>query len=338
MPDQPALKPVLVLGATGGFGGAMAAEILSRGWPARFLVRDPHKAMSRFGQRSTAEIVRGDVQESEGLLRAAEGCRAIVHAVNYPYPQWKPAMEAATANVIAAGREHGSLVLFPGNVYSLGKQPGVPLDERAEPLPCSAKGRLRAMLENMLKDASGQRARSGQGPGGMSSIVLRAGDYFGPTVRNGLVDRIFGAARLGRTIRVLGPLSAGHEWAFVPDVARAAADLLELATSEVSRNLFKPFEVFHFPGHWWPSQSEFGRAVWTASGHTGEGWVKTTPWWLIRAMGMFDPMLRELTELRYLWDAPLRLEGGKLRRFLPGFSPTDPERALAATAASYPTR
>jgi uncharacterized protein YbjT (DUF2867 family) len=66
-------EPVLVTGATGRQGGATARALLARGIPVRALVRDPKRAHGIEG----AELVVGDLDDRESLVRAAKGTRAV---------------------------------------------------------------------------------------------------------------------------------------------------------------------------------------------------------------------------------------------------------------------
>ena len=256
-------RPILILGATGSFGAGVAQELLRRDRPVRCLVRNAGKARSLLGESQALELTVGDVQDPATLERAAKGCEAIVHGINYPYPQWIPHMERATVNVIETARRAGIAILFPGNVYNLGPQSAGPLREDAADRPNTKKGALRAELEEMLRRATDD--------GSVRVIVLRAGDYFGPTVRNGLVDPIFGNAARGKTLRTIGKMDIPHQWAFVPDLAKAALDLLALGDQ------LQPFEVVNFAGNVAPRQDEFFRMVARVAGHLDSA-VRPTPW------------------------------------------------------------
>ena len=312
-------KPVLVLGATGSFGGAVTLELLARGVPVRALARDPVAGRAKLGAAPGLEWVAADVQDRAALERAARGAGAIVHGVNYPYHRWRPHMATATANVIAAARAAGALIVFPGNVYGLGRQTGRALDETAAMQPCSQKGALRVELETELRHAA---------VAGVRVLVMRAGDYFGPTARNGLVDRIFQPALHGKPIQAIGRLDVAHQWAYLPDLARATVDLMGIG------DRLAPFEVVHYAGLVADPARRFHDAVAEAAGHPGLP-VRSLPWWLFRLLGMVDPVVRELMEMRYLWDDSVILDGAKLRRLLPGHVDARLDSAVAATLASY---
>ncbi|MBB4481711.1 uncharacterized protein YbjT (DUF2867 family) [Rhizobium etli] len=56
----------LVLGATGGIGGAVAGKLLGRGWRIRALNRDAERAM---GKEPAFEWVQGDAMNAGDVLR-----------------------------------------------------------------------------------------------------------------------------------------------------------------------------------------------------------------------------------------------------------------------------
>ena len=310
--------PILILGGTGGFGGAMARELAGRGYNLRLVARDIDRARVRFGNRSNVEYAREDALNADDIGRLATGCSVIVHGVNVPYHKWSQTMTVATDHVIAAARQHNATILFPGNVYGLGEQFDQPLDESAEKLATTTKGRLRNELEGKLQQATED--------GATRVIIVRAGDFFGPTVRNGLVDPIFRHAGLGKPIRVIGRLDVPHQWAYVPDLARAAADLLDMA------GRLEPFEVVHFKGHVASSTGEFIRTIASIAGRADLP-IRRVSWLKLRLAGVFSPMARELLELRYLFDRAVVLDDGKLRRLLPDFEDTPLDTAIRETIA-----
>lgn len=310
-------KPVLVVGAAGAFGRAAAEAFVRAGHRVRGLVR-----ASPAGDHTVdgVELVEGDAQDRSTLERAADGAGIVVHAVNYPYPMWDPAMREVTAKIIAVARQSDALLIFPGNVYGFGAQTGRALAEDAPQEATTRKGRLRAELEFMMARACDD--------GRMRALVLRAGDFFGPSVRNGLVDRIFARAAARRTMQVFGRPSMPHQWAYMPDLARLAVELVA-REAELS-----PFQVVHFAGHVVTRQLDFLKEVAVAAGRPSLG-VRVVPWWLLRVAALLDPMPRELLELDYLFDDAVILDDPARRRLLPAFQPTPLATAIAVTLGSY---
>ena len=76
-------RVILVTGATGTQGGAVARELLDRGYPVRGLTRNPESdgagAMSRLG----AEMVRGDFDDSASLAAAMQGVYGVFAVTNF---------------------------------------------------------------------------------------------------------------------------------------------------------------------------------------------------------------------------------------------------------------
>jgi nucleoside-diphosphate-sugar epimerase len=228
-------------------------------------------------------------------------------------------MERATANVIAAARLVGATIVFPGNIYNLGNHPEHPLAEDAPNDPCSRKGALRAQLEDSLRQASGE---------GVRVLIVRAGNYFGPTVRNGLVDPLFGNAAKGKGMLAFGGTDRAQQWAYVPDLARAAVDLFERSAS------LEPCQVVNFAGVVFKPVGDLYRQTARVVGKPNLA-IRVMPWWLLRLVGLFDGVVRELMEMRYLWDNAIILDGALMKRLLPDFQPTALDEALAATVRSY---
>jgi nucleoside-diphosphate-sugar epimerase len=315
-----AFDSALVLGATGSFGGAVLEVLARRGWRVDALVRDERRLMPRLAALPPVGVVAGDAEDAAAVAAAARGKAAIIHGVNYPYDRWIPHMRRVTEAVIAAAEATGATIVFPGNVYGFGPPRDRPLVESDEPRPTTRKGRLRVELERLLAEAAARgRARV---------IVVRAGDYFGPTVRNGFVDPIFGNARRGRPMTTFGNLGIPHQWAYVPDVARLAVDLLE------RRSDLRPFETVHLRGHVVESERRLCRLAAAAAGRPNLALIRL-PWWLLRLVALGDGTVREVMEMRYLFDESVVIDDPRRRELLPDFATTPLENAIADTVKSY---
>jgi dihydroflavonol-4-reductase len=76
---------VLVTGATGKVGHAIASALLDRGDRVRALVRDPQRAVSILP--AGVEPLRGDATDATSLAAAVEGCELVFNAMGLP-EQW----------------------------------------------------------------------------------------------------------------------------------------------------------------------------------------------------------------------------------------------------------
>jgi nucleoside-diphosphate-sugar epimerase len=88
--------------------------------------------------------------------------------------------------------------------------------------------------------------------------------------------------------------------------------------------------VFHFRGHWMEDGRALGEAMRRAVGNPKLP-IRGFPWIVVHLAAPFDETLREMLEMRYLWERPIGLDNAKLVRFL-GEEPHTPiEAALRAT-------
>src|SRR4051794_31154018 len=81
------MSTVLLTGATGTVGNAIARALVARGRAVRALVRDPARA--RACLPAEIELVRGDVTDAASVRAAVDGCDTVYHASGLP-EQWLP--------------------------------------------------------------------------------------------------------------------------------------------------------------------------------------------------------------------------------------------------------
>lgn len=70
-------QKILVAGATGKQGGAVAGCLLRDGWGVRILTRNPNKPAARQCASQGCEVFQGDMDDSNSLERAIEGCHGV---------------------------------------------------------------------------------------------------------------------------------------------------------------------------------------------------------------------------------------------------------------------
>lgn len=305
-------KTALVLGATGGIGGETARQLRAAGWRVRALAR-------RAAEGEGLEWVRGDAMNRSDVARAAAGCAVIVHAVNPPgYRRWAELVLPMLDNTIAAALAEQATIVLPGTVYNYGPDAFPLIAEDAPQNPRTRKGRIRVALEQRLQAAAGRGCRV---------LIVRAGDFFGPRAGNSWFAQ--GLVKPGRPVaRIALPgRGVGHQWSYLPDVARTLVALLE------RRGELQPFENFHMAGHWDADGEQMAAAIRRAVLRRGGAEPSTAPfpWWLVTLASPFVATLRELREMRYLWRQPVRMSNARLIGILGAEPHTPLDEAVEAT-------
>jgi nucleoside-diphosphate-sugar epimerase len=310
-------KTALVLGATGGIGGEVARQLREAGWQVRALTR---RSASVADSPAGLQWLPGDAMNRDDVLRAARGCAVIVHAVNPPgYRRWAELVLPMLDNTIAAARAVGATIVLPGTVYNFGPDTWPVLREDSPQNPATRKGAIRAEMERRLRAASRE---------GVRCIVVRAGDFFGPRAASNWFAQ--GLIRSGRPVTVVtqpGRVGIGHQWSYLPDVARTMRLLLE------RRDTLAPFADFHLRGHWDADGTQMVEAIRrVVQARTGaQPAVRRFPWPLLTLAAPFVTLFREMREMRYLWREPLRMDNAKLVAVLGDEPHTPLDAAVEAT-------
>jgi nucleoside-diphosphate-sugar epimerase len=310
-------KTALVLGATGGVGGEVARQLVAEGWTLTALTRGLGAATER---RDGLTWMRGDALDPQAVTAAAAGCSVIVHAVNPPgYRGWAKVVLPMLDNSIAAAIKLGATVVLPGTVYNFGPDAFPVLSETSPQHPVTRKGAIRVEMEQRLLTASTRGARV---------LIVRAGDYFGPRAANTWFAQ--GLVKPGAPVKkVQNPAApgVGHQWGYLPDVARTILELL------ARRESLEPFARFHMAGHWDQDGTQMPEAIRRIiAAHTGRSpRIAGFPWALLRLASPFVETLREMQEMRYLWRQPLRMDNARLLAVLDHEPHTPLDEAVAAT-------
>lgn len=303
----------LVLGATGGIGGEVASRLASAGWQVRALNRNPE----RVGKDDRIKWIKGDAMVAADVAAAAKGASLIVHAVNPPgYRDWDKLVLPMLDNTIAAARANGARIILPGTVYNYGPDAFPVISEEAPQNTLTRKGKIRVEMERRLRQATED--------GKAKVLIIRAGDFFGPGAANNWFSQ--GLVKPGsrpRSISYPGKRGTGHQWAYLPDVAKTMVRLAE-------HDALADFARFHMEGHWDADGTQMTEAIRRALDEPFMP-VRRMPWWLLQLASPFVPLLRELMEMKYLWQQPIRLSNAKLEATLGAEPCTSLDEAVRAT-------
>ena len=287
---------VLILGAAGRIGQVIALAFADAGWQVRAQAR---KALPPALQgHARVQPVACDATDLAVLKPAAQGASVVVNALNPLYTEWERLAQPLADCALAVARASGALLMLPGNVYNFGRELPALLTPATLERGDTPKARIRIEMERRLAAAAG---------GGVDSVVIRAGDFFGGPGRGSWFDMaLLGKIGRGRFVYP-GPDDVAHAWAYLPDLAQVFVRVAE------QRGQLRGHHRLHFAGH-----AVTGQAMRAALAQVAGKPLRPAglPWGVIRLAAPFVPMWREMLVMRYLWQRPHALDDAALRALI----------------------
>ncbi|TVR33070.1 MAG: NAD-dependent epimerase/dehydratase family protein [Nitriliruptor sp.] len=201
---------VTVLGAAGGAGQAITAELAARGHQVTAVTRGGTTPAS-----AGIEPAAADLYDLPATRAVCEGTDVVVLAASPPYHAWAGNFDRMLDTVLDAVAAVGARLVFVDNLYMYGPAGG-PISE-SSPEHATGKGELRRDLaRRILADER------------VPASIGRFSDYYGPGGTNSFLHRMFlEPALAGKSMQILLADDQPHTFHFLPDVARGFATLVE---------------------------------------------------------------------------------------------------------------
>ncbi len=257
-----------------------------------------------------------DVLDAGDVRRAVAGASQVLLSVAFPYDSrvWAAAWPTTMRNVVEACAEVGARIVFIDNLYQLGPQ----TEPRREDMPLSDAGGKPAVLAETTRiwQAASDRVRF---------AALRCSDFYGP----GVAVSYLGATGLGQTAKgkaaqLVSP-DTPHDFAYVPDIARAAVTLLDAPDDAFG-------QVWNMPCA--PTRTPRQVLTLGAAAIGKRPKVMAIPLWSLPLGGLVLRFLKEVADVSFTWDRPYQVDSSKfVGRF--GFTPTPFEVGAPAAARSF---
>ncbi|MCB9134127.1 MAG: NAD-dependent epimerase/dehydratase family protein [Anaerolineales bacterium] len=167
-------KKILITGATGFIGGAIARRLLADGHNVRVLARDPARA----GDLAGAEIARGDLLDRESLRAGVAGCQIVIHcagAINLfeDTAVYRQINAEGSNNICRAALEAGvERMVYTSSLLVHGVEPAREVSEEAPMKMCGD-----AYVDTKIEGE--QIAREWLAKG-LQVVIVRPGQVYGP--------------------------------------------------------------------------------------------------------------------------------------------------------------
>jgi nucleoside-diphosphate-sugar epimerase len=300
----------IVVGA-GPIGTATALLLAERGDDVVVVTRSgsgpKHPAITR-----TAT----DASSSADMSKLAAGAVAIYNCANPAYHQWVTDWPPIAQALLAAAEHANAVLVTTSNLYGYGPVTG----PMTEDLPLAAGGAKGTIRAEMWRDAL-----AAHDAGRIRATEVRGSDYVGPGAESHLGERVIPRLLAGKDVTVMKSADTPHTWTATNDVARL---LVTVALDE------------HAWGRPWHVPSNPPRTQREAIGdlcrvaRVDPVKVKEYPSLLIRGMGLFNPVMRELPEVAYQFEDPFVLNSSAAQTTF-DLAPTPWDDMLAGAIDSY---
>jgi nucleoside-diphosphate-sugar epimerase len=268
----------------GPIGRATAARLIAEG---REVIVAQRNAPSDLPKGATFAPV--DALDRDAVIKVVRGSGQFVVTIGFAYSGalWRDVWPKAISNFVAACKATGARMVFVDNLYMYGPQTR-PL---IETMTLSYHG-----LKPAARSAATRVWMAAAAAGEARVAALRPPDFYGPGVgRSFLGDTSIGKLVQGKPAVFVGSPDVLHDYAYVPDVARAATTLLDAPDSAFG-------QAWHMPCA--PTRTTRDILQIAADTLGVKLRISAMPAWMLGPSAMFSPLLRELKEMRFQWDRP----------------------------------
>jgi nucleoside-diphosphate-sugar epimerase len=300
----------LVVGA-GPIGSATAVRLAEQGEEVVVVTRSGSGPAHRGITRTSA-----DASSTAAMAELATGAVAIYNCANPAYHRWPTDWPPIAQALLTAAERSNAVLVTVSNLYGYGSVAGA----MTEDLPLAAQGPKALTRVRMWRDALAAHEA-----GRVRATEVRGSDYVARGAQSHLGDRVVPRLLAGRDVRVMKSADTLHTWTATDDVARL---LVTVAVDERAWG-----HPWHVPSNAPRTQREAVGDLCRVAGVQPVK-VKEYPGMLIRAMGMFDPMVRELPEVAYQLEEPFVLDSSAAQRTF-ALAPTPWDEVLTGVVAAY---
>jgi nucleoside-diphosphate-sugar epimerase len=301
-----------VVFGTGPVGIAVMDALMQRGKRVRMVNRS-----GRASVPEDAELVGGDATDEIFAREVSEGASVVYFALNPPYDKWPELFPGLQAGVLEGAASAGAKLVAMENLYMYGPTEGRPLTEDLPYAPNTRKGTVRARMSEELMEAHTN--------GRVRVAIGRASDYFGPRVRvSAAGEQVFGRVVQGKSAQVAGDPDQPHTYTYAPDIGKG---LVVLGEREEALG-----QTWHLPSPETLTTRQFVEMIFEEVGKPAR--VRAAPKILLRAIGLFNPGIRETIEMLYEFEEPFVVDHSKFEEAF-GEQVTPLREAIQGTVRWY---
>ncbi|MDX9783061.1 MAG: NAD-dependent epimerase/dehydratase family protein [Bacteroidales bacterium] len=301
-----------ILGSGGGIGIPLARELMNYTNQIRLVSRNPRKV------NNTDELFTADLHDFNLIDKAIAGSEVVYVTIGFDYnlKVWRETWPPFMQEVIYSCIRHNARLVFFDNIYLYSKNSVPFMTEESEVMPPAEKGKVRKIVRDMIINEVEKK--------NLSALIARGADFYGPENRNSMLNMMAQDMMKGKKARVFGNPDKIHTYTYTPDAARATAILGNTP------------DAFNQEWHVPTTSERLTTNEWIeliAKELNSETKVQKVPVFMINALGLFIPIMREFPEMLYQFEQDYILDSSKFeKRF--GIQATAPSEGIKQMIAS----
>lgn len=299
-----------ILGSGGAIGIELAKALTAYTTDIRLVSRNPKKV------NPNDELFAANLHNRDEIFKAIEGSTIVYVTVGFAYNTkvWQQTWPPFIKNVIEACIQHNAKMVFFDNIYAIGGDNVMHVTEASPISPCSKKGHVRAELDKMILEAIQSKQ--------LNAIIARSPDFFSEIKATSMsMNLIYDNLIKGKKAQWLCNAKKVHNMGYTPDLAKGTAMLGN--TPDAYNQIWNlPTDSEKITGEGWINL--FAKEMNTSNAY------QVLPNWLVKILGLFIPIMRELPEMNYQYDRDYFFDSSKFNtRF--NFTPTPNAIAVKQT-------
>ncbi len=299
-----------ILGANGTIGSVLAKELTVYTKRIRLVSRNPKKV------NETDELFSADLSDASQVEKAIAGSEVVYLLVGFDYniKVWQNNWPKLMRATIDACMKHKTKLVFFDNVYMYDINAIPHMTENSIINPSSKKGAVRKEIADMLLT----EVHSGK----LTALIARSADFYGANNdRSFLIEVVYKNMKKGKKPNWFIDANKKHSFTYTPDAAKATALLGNTADAYN--------QVWHLPTD---KNTLTGKEMIAlfAKEMNVESKISILPMWLLKILGVFIPMMKEMPEMMYQYDRDYIFDSSKFdKRF--NFRTTTYQEGVKAT-------
>ncbi|MBL0048045.1 MAG: NAD-dependent epimerase/dehydratase family protein [Bacteroidetes bacterium] len=280
-----------ILGANGTIGSVLAKELTAYTSKIRLVSRNPKKV------NETDELFPADLSNPSQVDKAVEGSEVVYLLVGFEYKLsvWQDKWPKLMRATIDACVKHKAKLVFFDNVYLYDVSEIGHMTEASKINPPSKKGAVRQHIAELLM----QEVKAGK----LTAMIARSADFYGPkNEKSFLLELVYNNLKKNKKPQWIMDASKKHSFTFTPDAAKATALLANTADAYN--------QVWHLPTDKNTLTGSEIIALFNAEMHSSKKEM-VLPMWMIKLIGLFIPIMREMPEMMYQYDRDYVFDSSK---------------------------